>query len=274
MDKKVKVVIHMADIHLRTFRMHEEYGEVFKTTLKRIRNLVKDYDREEIRIVIAGDYVHQKITISNELLILGTWFLRKLESIAPVIMIAGNHDLLENNKDRIDSLTPMVKLLPGLNINYYTGESSCYLDNNIVWCVYSIFDENNRPDIDSAINQFGDDKVYIGLYHAPVLGARTDIGYEFDHGLSFEHFDGCDMVMMGDIHKRQIWNHLGTPIAYPSSLIQQNFGETVTKHGFLLWDIDSKTCQEHDIETDYGFYQFRIKSLDDIENDNEIITNL
>jgi hypothetical protein len=30
MDKKVKIVIHMADIHLRTFRMHEEYGEVFK----------------------------------------------------------------------------------------------------------------------------------------------------------------------------------------------------------------------------------------------------
>jgi hypothetical protein len=60
----------------------------------------------------------------------------------------------------------------------------------------------------------------------------------------------------------------------PSSLLQQNFGETVTKHGFLLWDIDSKTCQEHDIETDYGFYQFRIKSLEDIENDNEKITNL
>jgi len=202
MDKKVKVVIHMADIHLRTFRMHEEYGEVFKTTLKRIRNLVKDYDREEIRIVIAGDYVHQKITISNELLILGTWFLRKLEAIAPVIMIAGNHDLLENNKDRIDSLTPMVKLLPGLNINYYTGESSCYLDNNIVWCVYSIFDENNRPDIEKARAEFGDDKTYIGLFHGPVVGLKTDLGYEFDHGANINIFSGCDIVMMGDIHKR------------------------------------------------------------------------
>jgi DNA repair exonuclease SbcCD nuclease subunit len=274
MENKIKVVIHMADIHLRTFRMHEEYGEAFKLTLKKIRNLVKDYDRDEIRIVIAGDYVHQKITISNELLILGTWFLRKLETIAPVIIIAGNHDLLENNKDRVDSITPMVKLLPDLNISYFTGESSCYLDNNIVWCVYSIFDENNRPNIEKARDEFGDDKTYIGLYHAPVLGARTDIGYEFDHGMSFEHFEGCDMVMMGDIHKRQIWNHKGIPIAYPASLIQQNFGETITNHGFLLWDIESKTIQEHNIETEYGFYQFRIKSLEDIENDNEILTNL
>lgn len=274
MENKIKVVIHMADIHLRTFRLHEEYGEVFKLTLKKIRNLVKDYSRDEIRIVIAGDYVHQKITISNELLILGTWFLRKLESIAPVIIIAGNHDLLENNKDRVDSITPMVKLLPDLNIKYFTGESSCYLDNNVVWCVYSIFDENNRPDIEKSRDEFGDDKTYVGLYHAPVLGARTDIGYEFDHGMSFEHFEGCDMVMMGDIHKRQIWNHKGIPIAYPSSLIQQNFGETISNHGFLLWDVESKTIQEHNIETEYGFYQFRIKSLEDIENDNEILTNL
>ena len=60
----------------------------------------------------------------------------------------------------------------------------------------------------------------------------------------------------------------------PSSLLQQNFGETVTKHGFLLWDIETKEIKECDIETDYGFYQFRIKSLEDIENDGEIITNL
>lgn len=64
------------------------------------------------------------------------------------------------------------------------------------------------------------------------------------------------------------------PVTYCGSLIQQNFGETVSKHGFLLWDIETKEIQEHDIETDYGFYQFRIKSLEDIENDNEILTNL
>ena len=43
---KIKKVIHMADIHLRTYRMHEEYGEAFKKTLKKIRTLVKGYHRE------------------------------------------------------------------------------------------------------------------------------------------------------------------------------------------------------------------------------------
>jgi intracellular sulfur oxidation DsrE/DsrF family protein len=51
----VKVIIHLADLHIRTFRLHDEYKEVFKTTLSQITDLVKDYHKEEIRIVIAGD---------------------------------------------------------------------------------------------------------------------------------------------------------------------------------------------------------------------------
>jgi 3',5'-cyclic AMP phosphodiesterase CpdA len=65
---------------------------------------------------------------------LGAWFLRKLEEIAPVVLIAGNHDLLENNKDRMDTMSNF----QDKEINYFK-ESKCYLDNNIVWCVYSIF---------------------------------------------------------------------------------------------------------------------------------------
>ena len=78
----VKKVIHIADLHIRTFRMHDVYGEVFKTFLKEIRELVKDFDRDEVRIVIVGDLVHQKITISNELITMVTWLLQKLEKVA------------------------------------------------------------------------------------------------------------------------------------------------------------------------------------------------
>jgi DNA repair exonuclease SbcCD nuclease subunit len=252
--------------------MHDEYKDVFKTLISDVKELIKDFQREEVRIVIAGDLVHQKIVISNEQLLLGTWFLRELDKVAPVILIAGNHDLLENNKDRMDSITPMVKFLPDSTINYFTT-SECFKDDNIVWCVYSIFEENSRPNIEAARAEFGDDKTYIGLYHAPVMNAKTDVGYEIDHGAALEHFEGCDIVMLGDIHKRQVFNHKGIPIAYPSSLIQQNFGENITKHGFLFWDVESKTYTEHDVENKYPYYQFRIKSLEDIENGTEKITN-
>lgn len=269
----VKFVAHLADLHIRTFRLHEEYREVFKTVISQITDLVKDYKREEVRVVIAGDLVHQKIVISNEQLMLGTKFIRQLEQIAPVIIIAGNHDLLENNKDRIDSITPMVQFLPEANVNYFK-ESNCYLDDNIVWCVYSIFEENKEPDIASARKQFGDDKIYIGLFHGPLIGAKTDIGYTIDHGASLEIFDGCDIVMCGDIHQRQKLMNGTTPIVMPSSLIQQNFGENVSGHGFLLWDMETKTYTEHNVENKSPFYNFKIKSLEDLDNNAEIITNL
>lgn len=205
----IKRICHLADIHIRTFRMHDEYKDVFKTLISDLTTLLAGYSREEIRIVIAGDLVHQKIVISNEQLMLGTWFLRELEKIGPVVMIAGNHDLLENNKDRMDSISPMVQFLPDQEINYFK-ESKCYLDGNIVWCVYSIFEENARPNIEAARAQFGDDKTYIGLFHAPIINAKTDIGYEIDHGAELDIFEGCDIVMLGDIHKRQIFNHKQT----------------------------------------------------------------
>jgi len=267
-------VIHCADIHIRTFRMHEEYKEAFQKFIDEVKDYCKDFDYEEIRIAVVGDLVHQKITISNEQLILSCWFLNELSKIGKVVIVAGNHDLLENNRDRVDSISPMIQLLDNENIAYYK-ESKCYTDENIVWCNYSIFEENSRPDIERYVvdNQPDEEVTFVGLYHAPLVGASTDIGYEFSEGTTLEHFEGCDMVLLGDIHKRQAFDYKGTPIAYPSSLIQQNFGETVSKHGYLIWDVESRTYIERDITTRYGFYQFKIKSLDDIENENEILTN-
>jgi hypothetical protein len=61
------------------------------------------------------------------------------------------------------------------------------------------FEENAKPDIESARVQFGDDKTYIGLYHAALLNAKTDIGYEIDHGAGLEILMVMDML--GDIQK-------------------------------------------------------------------------
>lgn len=269
----IKRVIHVSDVHIRTYRHHEEYKEVFKNFIEDIKKNIEGYNRDEIRIVIAGDLVHQKIVISNEQLILTSWFLSNLEKIAPLIIIAGNHDLLENNKDRMDSISPLIQLLGDKEISYLK-ESKCYLDDNIVWCVYSIFEKNARPNIEVARKEFGEDKRYIGLFHGPIIGLKTDIGYEIDHGAELEIFEGCDMVMCGDIHKRGGFNYKGIPIMMSSSLIQQNFGENLSKHGYLIWDVDSKTFTEHDVENRYNFIQFRIKSLDDLDNNSEVITNL
>lgn len=269
----IKKIVHIADIHVRTYRMHAEYKEIFTKFIEEITEHLKPYSYDEIRIAIVGDLVHQKITISNEQLTLTCWFLAQLAKIGKVIIVAGNHDLLENNKDRMDSITPMITLLDNDNVSFFK-ESKCYVDENVAWANYSIFEHNEPPKIQEFKDAHPNDKLtYIGLYHAPLVGATTDIGYEFQEGVTLEHFDGCDMVLLGDIHKRQTFYYKKAPIAYPSSLIQQNFGESVSKHGYLIWDVETREYTEFDLDSRYGFYKFKVTSLDDIENDGEILTN-
>jgi len=264
--------IHIADLHIRNYKMHDQYREVFNLFIKQLKKLSNEYKYSEMRVVIAGDLFHQKITVSNEQLMLGYTFLRSCAKYCPVVIIAGNHDLLENNKDRLDSISPIVNMLNDSNIKYYK-ETGCYEDDNVVWCVYSVFDSNIPPDIISGRREFGSDKTYIGLFHAPVIGSKTDTNYEIEHGVNITYFEGCDIVMLGDIHKRNHFDLNGTPIVFPSSMIQQNYGESIDKHGYLLWDIKTKTYEECDLSSSYGLYKFQLNSLEDIENDGEILMN-
>jgi len=268
----IKSLIHISDIHFRTYKRHEEYREIIEQFIIKAKEIASDYEFNEVRIVVVGDIVHQKITISNELTDILTWFFTELVSIAPVILIAGNHDLLEENKDRMDSLTPVINLIDNNDIHYFKN-SICYEDENIMWAVYSIFEDNLRPNIEETREQHPDKKI-VGLFHAPVIGSKTSIGYEFtDSGVGVNYFDGCDMVLLGDIHLRQNFKNGDANIAYSGSLIQQDFGESITGHGFLLWDVETGKYTEHDIITNYGFYQFSIKSLDDLDNNKEILIN-
>ena len=63
------------------------------------------------------------------------------------------------------------------------------------------------------------------------------------------------------------------PAVFSSSLIQQDFGEKLYEHGYLIWDVEHLDYTEHDINTDYGYYVFKINSLHDLEEEKEYLTN-
>ena len=54
------------------------YKRQFKLFLEDVKKQIEGYDYDEIRVVIAGDIAHQKINISNEQLMLTSWFLKQL----------------------------------------------------------------------------------------------------------------------------------------------------------------------------------------------------
>tara|TARA_R100000030_G_scaffold66528_1_gene50668 strand:+ start:4 stop:2769 length:2766 start_codon:yes stop_codon:yes gene_type:complete len=94
----------------------------------------------------------------------------------------------------------------------------------------------------------------IALFHGPVNKAQTDIGYTVSsNSFKVDMFDGFDMAMLGDIHKRQTFGEGYEWVAYAGSMIQQNHGELLENHGYLLWDIPTRTFTEHHIHNEYGF---------------------
>lgn len=272
----IKKIIHCSDIHVRNVQRHEEYKIQLQKFIDECKDIVSQYEDGEVRVVIAGDIFHQKIQTSNEQTILMSWFLRELNKFVKTIIIAGNHDYMESNSERLDSITPMIKTLELENIIYLDLElgykSGIYVDDNIVWCLYSVFEHFKIPDIKiERVNH--KDKKFIGLFHGALAGSKTDSGFEFEHGISTSIFKGTDAVLCGDIHKRQELLIDETRVVYPGSLLQQDFGESVSKHGFLLWDTETLEYEEYDLPSDYGFYKFRIGSVKEVEEGTEDFIN-
>ncbi len=273
----IKLIIHCSDIHIRNAQRHEEYAEQLTRFIDKCKEISEPYEREEVRILIAGDLVHQKLIVSNELFSFTSMFIRNLESIAQVLVISGNHDLLIDNKSKKDTMSAIFETASFQNsifIDSLLGyKSGVIIDDNVAWALYSIYDDYKRPDIETAIAENPDCKV-IGVYHGPVCGVTLNNGLICNEGVTDGSiFQGCDVVMAGDIHKRQIIKSGDVKIVYPGSLIQQTFGETITQHGFAAWNVENLTPKFIDLETNYGLYDFEINDINDIEEDKEILIN-
>lgn len=265
----IRKIIHLSDLHIRTYQLHDMYKTQFQKFIESAKEQVKGYDFNEVRVVITGDIAHQKINISNEQLMLTSWFIKEIaDNIGKVIIIPGNHDFLENNIQRLDSITPVVELLNHKEITYYKN-SGVYEDQNIKWVVYSLYEQNKRPDYKK------EDGFYVGLFHGPIQGLSTDLGYEFDNAYSPLNFVDLDLLLCGDIHKRQMFTLPGGGNAVMiGSLIQQNFGETINYHGYGIYDIETNEYTTVDLKNEQPFLHFSISDILDIENESEELINV
>lgn len=274
----IKKIIACSDLHIRNLRRLDETGEILQKLIDEFQYITNEYDKDEVRIVVAGDLFHSKIEVSNEAEVICGWFLRELNKICKTYVIAGNHDMLQNNNNRLDSITPIFSLSSFDNCHYLDKDldyqSGCIIDDNIVWCLYSSFDNFSIPDF-KMLKIEHKDKTFVGLCHGDVVGSSTDVNYVSDKGISPDVFEDLDFVILGHIHKHQCIKKNGVQAVYCGSPIQQDFGENISNHGFVVWNTEECTYEHHKLKNDkYGFYQFEIKNIDDIDEGNEILINL
>jgi predicted MPP superfamily phosphohydrolase/recombinational DNA repair ATPase RecF len=248
--RKVDKIFHISDIHVYNYQRHEEYIEVFEKLYK----IIEERMTPNSIIFLGGDIVHSKTNMSPELFSVVSNLLSTLCNMLPTIVILGNHDLNLNNKTRLDALTPIINSL-NLPTLHFLNETNVYQYEQIGFSLLHVKDkiENVIP-----AKSF-DAETKILIYHGPVKNSATAYGYllEGNYLDVLEHAD-YDYILLGDIHKHQYLN-LEKTAAYPSSLIQQNFGEDLT-HGIIEWDLNKKTSEFIKIASSHGYYTFKLKN--------------
>jgi exonuclease SbcC len=262
----MKTIYHISDIHIRNQDRHEEYRQVFKN----LRNEIKKETNEKI-IVITGDVFHEKCNLSPESIILFKEFISRLNKLGTIIIIDGNHDVNINNDKRKSGICASLKRLNTSGIIHYLHSENLSVKIDNINFILTVMDKKVLK-----IENKNDGEIYIGLYHGTLYKSRIDNGYEIDNDkyIKASDFEEYDIVMLGDIHKHQFMNKEKT-IAYASSLIQQNYGESVDKHGIIKWDIEKKQGHFIEIYNDIGYIKCNLtkdgfKILGDIKSKSKL----
>ena len=199
---KIKTIAHLADIHIRKLHRFVEYRDVFDRLYKKLKQLKPDL------IYIGGDVVHGKLDTSPEETRLVADFFLGLADICDLLIIPGNHDCNLNNKSREDVLSPIVDLVQQINPKiHYWKKSGVYDLGGCKFGLLSVFDitpdgKPNTKNLPRAKDIDGKDK--IAVFHGGVGRFEVDTGlWMSDDNVNANDFDGYDMVLLGDIHKRQ-----------------------------------------------------------------------
>lgn len=246
MYNNLTTIYHLADIHIRK-QLHRrlEYQEVFE----KLYHILKSKNNGSSLIVICGDLFYEKCSYDDRSLSDAINFLKNLSNIMPVILIAGNHDISVSNDEERDAIFPIATNITGKYPLHYLQYSGIYdFYDNVSFVVSSRVDNKFIN-----ANNVNTPKLKICLYHGSVNGQILPNGFQLDiFDKQLYDFDGYDYVLLGDTHKFQYLNKKKT-IAYPSSLIQQNYGESLNHHGMIEWNLVSGTSKFIEIPNNYGY---------------------
>jgi DNA repair exonuclease SbcCD ATPase subunit/DNA repair exonuclease SbcCD nuclease subunit len=282
---KYKYIVHLADIHIRTgtetYSRYYEYLAVFENL--KLSLISNNINQNNSIILVAGDIFHNKNKVENFGLHLFKTFINILTNIATTIIIPGNHDFLQQYPDD-PTLLDSILLTNIFNLHYLNTTTTLSL-KNIGISTISVKDTlipgegsgiiKNLPSFPTNFSNNISTKV--ALFHGSFCKTYFNHNQEVDQNNSYplEMLNNFDIACLGDIHLYQSNIYKNCSYAYSGSLIQQNFGEDILDHGYLIWNIKTKKSTHIPIYNPYGFVIFKyINDIWNIKyNNNFIPTN-
>lgn len=277
-------VIHIADLHIRTGDPErariQEYTSVFQEFLRMIGEL--DCVKQGTTVtVIAGDVFHNKGRIESAGFQMFSRFLNQLSALTPVYFICGNHDFRQEDLRIPDMLDSMLDPWAGTSGNgriHYLRDTGIYEFGNIGFGVVTVKDALAEGNTAGAVRklptfpsptQFSENIQHrLALFHGAVRSSRLQNDHAIGgngNGVSLDWFKGYDAILLGDIHKQQMGRTMeSVQWGYPGSLIQQDFGESLYGHGFLLWELKkgATQCTAFHVRNPFGMLSMKKKNME------------
>jgi DNA repair exonuclease SbcCD ATPase subunit len=250
-------IFHFADIHLRKgnerFSSYNVYLETIERSLQMVKMSRQKYSGKSA-CVVCGDVFHHKMETSHPGIALFYKLIFGLaELVDTVILIQGNHDMhqhsIDEHNDMIDALLPVNQGHSYFPQNiHYLKKTGLYEFGNLQFGVVAIGDILRKRSCSGLSDEIPDfpkpcvdrtNVARIALAHCTIQHCIVN-GKPSPSGIPINWFAEYDVAMLGDVHIQQItYNQkLNLTYAYPGSLIQQDFGESILGHGFLEWNVD------------------------------------
>lgn len=274
MLRKLSKIFHISDIHIRhgdqKQSRYTEYDTVFDNLYKSIQEQIQllQLSQDDFIIIITGDVFHNKNVIGNYGLTLYKKFIQLLTSLGRTIIFHGNHDRNQNELNQ-PSLISSTLDIPNLTILH---NSQTFVIDDIGFSYLSIDDTLDITTTSGRVNNLPSfppiqEPVLkkVALFHGTFANVKLYNGTEVtdtQNPYPFSLLDGFDFALLGDIHLRQKGLYQSTLWGYSGSLIQQNYGEDIINHGYLIWDLSAKSATEVNVYNPYGMVN--IKAVNDI----------
>lgn len=134
----IDVIYHGADFHIPTNKRHDEFENVLQETHDQIRDDILENGHNAL-ITIVGDIFHEKCISSPEVDKLVVTHIAALGKLAPVIIIAGNHDCNVKNKEQLDKLHTFFVYGKKMDNMHYLYKNGAYQYANIVFGLLPIY---------------------------------------------------------------------------------------------------------------------------------------
>ena len=261
----MKKLFHISDIHIRNgdkkTSRYEEYSIVFDNLFVSLKTNIEKYelDKTDYLIIVSGDIFHNKNVIGNFGLELYNKFIKGLTDIGRTIIFHGNHDRNQNEIDQPSLISSTIEM----NNLTILKETQSFIIDDIGFSYVNIDDTLDKTATVGRIKKLPDfPKIEcdtfktVALFHGTFGNVRL---YNGTHVLNstnpypFEWISQFDYALLGDIHLRQKGMYGNLLWGYAGSLIQQNYGEDIINHGYMIWDLKLGSVENINVYNPFGY---------------------